>query len=104
MAAMSGGEVPPQLIRQQVESAIDLVIQLDRLPGGVRKATHVSGVLGEPRGRDVFRYRLLGVDQEGRAHGQFEATGTRPAFLARLEAAGVRLPLNLFDERTLLRD
>jgi len=54
--------------------------------------------------QDVFRYRQLGIDQNGRAFGQFEATGVRPSFVARLEAAGIKLPTNLFQERALLRD
>jgi pilus assembly protein CpaF len=54
--------------------------------------------------QDIFRYRQLGIDQNGRAFGQFEATGVRPTFMHRLEAAGIRLPANLFQERVLLRD
>jgi pilus assembly protein CpaF len=54
--------------------------------------------------QDVFRYKQLGIDQNGRAYGQFEATGVRPSFVARLEAAGIKLPSNLFQERVLLRD
>ena len=54
--------------------------------------------------QDVFRFKQLGIDQNGRAFGQFEATGVRPSFVARLEAAGIKLPTNLFQERVLLRD
>jgi pilus assembly protein CpaF len=54
--------------------------------------------------QDVFRYKQLGIDQNGRSFGQFEATGVRPTFIARLEAAGIKLPSNLFAERVLLRD
>jgi pilus assembly protein CpaF len=54
--------------------------------------------------QDIFRYRQLGIDQNGRAFGQFETTGVRPSFVARLEAAGIKLPSNLFQERVLLRD
>jgi pilus assembly protein CpaF len=46
----------------------------------------------------------VGVDQNGRAYGQFEATGVRPSFVSRLEAKGVKLPSNMFSERVLLRD
>jgi pilus assembly protein CpaF len=54
--------------------------------------------------QDIFRYKQAGIDQNGRAHGQFEATGVRPSFVNRLEAAGIKLPTNLFQERVLLRD
>jgi pilus assembly protein CpaF len=54
--------------------------------------------------QEIFRYRQLGIDQNGRAFGQFEATGVRPTFMPRLESAGIRLPPNLFAERVLLRD
>jgi len=54
--------------------------------------------------QDIFRYRQLGIDQNGRAFGQFEATGVRPTFVSRLESAGIKLPTNLFQERILLRD
>jgi pilus assembly protein CpaF len=54
--------------------------------------------------QDIFRYRQLGIDQNGRAYGQFEATGVRPSFMQRLEASGLKLPTNLFQERALLRD
>jgi pilus assembly protein CpaF len=54
--------------------------------------------------QDVFRYKQLGIDQNGRAFGQFEATGVRPTFMQRLETSGMKLPTNLFQERVLLRD
>jgi len=54
--------------------------------------------------QEVFRYKQVGIDQNGRAHGQFEATGVRPSFVQRLEASGIKLPSNLFQERVLLRD
>ncbi len=54
--------------------------------------------------QDIFRYKQLGIDQNGRAFGQFEATGVRPSFMQRLEASGLKLPINLFQERVLLGD
>jgi pilus assembly protein CpaF len=54
--------------------------------------------------QDVFRFKQLGIDQNARAFGQFEATGVRPTFVNRLEASGIKLPSNLFQERVLLRD
>jgi pilus assembly protein CpaF len=54
--------------------------------------------------QEVFRYRQHGIDQNGRTYGQFEATGVRPTFMARLEAKGIKLPTNMFSERILLKD
>ena len=54
--------------------------------------------------QEVFRYKQLGIDQNGRAYGQFEATGVRPTFINRLEAKGVNRPSNMFAERILMRD
>jgi pilus assembly protein CpaF len=108
MIMMAGFELPVKAMRQQIASAIDLIIQANRLQGGPRKVTSITEVVGMEQDiiimQDIFRYRQLGVDQNGRAFGQFEATGVRPTFMHRLEAAGIRLPANLFQERVLLRD
>jgi pilus assembly protein CpaF len=108
MIMMAGFELPVKAMRQQISSAVDLIIQANRLQGGPRKVTSITEVMGMEQDiiimQDIFRYRQLGIDQNGRAFGQFEATGVRPSFVHRLEAAGIRLPSNLFQERTLLRD
>src|SRR5438477_7649075 len=108
MIMMAGMEFPIKAMRQQIASAVDLIIQANRLQGGPRKVTHITEVMNMEQDiiimQDVFRYRQVGIDQNGRAHGQFEATGVRPTFVARLEAAGIKLPSNLFQERILQRD
>lgn len=108
MIMMAGMELPIKAMRQQISSAVDLVIQANRLQGGPRKVTYITEVLGMEQDmiimQDVFRYRQLGIDQNGRCYGQFESTGVRPTFVPRLEAAGIKLPSNLFQERVLLRD
>jgi pilus assembly protein CpaF len=108
MIMMAGMELPIKAMRQQISSAVDLIIQANRLQGGPRKVTSVTEVMNMEQDviimQDVFRYKQLGIDQNGRAFGQFEATGVRPSFVARLEAAGIKLPSNLFQERVLLRD
>jgi pilus assembly protein CpaF len=108
MIMMAGMELPIKAMRQQISSAVDLIIQANRLQGGPRKVTSLTEVMNMEQDviimQDVFRYRQLGIDQNGRAFGQFEATGVRPSFVARLEAAGIKLPTNLFQERALLRD
>src|SRR5215469_4466117 len=108
MIMMAGMELPIKAMRQQISSAVDLIIQANRLQGGPRKVTSITEVMGMEQDmiimQDIFRFKQLGIDQNGRAYGQFEATGVRPSFVPRLEAAGIKLPSNLFQERVLLRD
>ncbi|HXG12983.1 MAG TPA: CpaF family protein [Gemmataceae bacterium] len=108
MIMMAGMELPIKAMRQQISSAVDIIIQANRLQGGPRKVTSITEVMNMEQDiiimQDIFRYRQLGIDQNGRAFGQFEATGVRPSFVSRLEAAGIKLPSNLFQERILLRD
>src|SRR3989440_197786 len=108
MIMMAGMELPIKAMRQQIASAVDLVIQGNRLQGGPRKITTITEVMNMEQDviimQDIFKFKQLGIDQNGRAYGQFEATGVRPSFVPRLEAAGIKLPSNLFQERVLLRD
>jgi pilus assembly protein CpaF len=108
MIMMAGMELPMKAMRQQISSAVDVIIQANRLQGGPRKVTSITEVMNMEQDmiimQDVFRYKQLGIDQNGRAYGQFEATGVRPSFVNRLEASGIKLPSNLFQERVLLRD
>ena len=105
MVTMSGIELPMRAVRQQFAAAVDLIIQVNRLQGGPRKITHVTEVLNMEQDtvvmQDIFLFVQDGIDEEGRAYGHFEATGVRPSFMDRLEASGMRLPLNLFAARAL---
>jgi pilus assembly protein CpaF len=108
MVMMAGMELPIKAMRQQISSAVDMIVQANRLQGGPRKLTSITEVMNMEQDtiimQDIFRYKQLGIDQNGRAFGQFEASGVRPSFVHRLEAAGIKLPSNLFEERVLLRD
>src|SRR6476646_3222614 len=108
MIMMAGMELPIKAMRQQISSAVDLIIQANRLQGGPRKVTQLTEVCGMEQEiiimQDIFRYKQLGVDQNGRTFGHFEASGVRPSFVNRLESSGIKLPSNLFQERVLLRD
>jgi len=108
LVMMAGLELPIKAMRQQISSAVDLIIQANRLQGGPRKITHITEVMNMEQDmiimQDIFLYKQHGTDANGRAYGQFEATGVRPSFVSRLEAAGVKLPSNLFQERVLLKD
>jgi pilus assembly protein CpaF len=105
MVTMGGAELPLKAIRQQLSSAVDLIIQASRLQGGPRKVTHITEVLNMEQEtiimQDIFLFRQDGIDEDGRAFGHFESTGVRPSFMHRLESAGVRLPANLFSARPL---
>jgi pilus assembly protein CpaF len=108
MIMMGGFEMPIKAMRQQIASAIDVIIQANRLQGGPRKVTSITEVLNMEQDviimQDIFRFKQLGIDQNGRAFGQFESTGVRPSFVGRLESKGIKLPSNLFQERILQRD
>jgi len=108
MVMMAGMELPMKAMRQQISSAVDLIVQANRLQGGPRKVTGIVEVMNMEQDviimQDIFKFKQLGLDQNGRAYGQFEATGVRPSFMARLESSGMKLPTNLFQERVLLRD
>jgi pilus assembly protein CpaF len=108
MILMAGADLPIKAMRQQIASAVDLIIQVNRLQGGPRKMTSITEVMNMEQDiiimQEVFRYRQVGVDQNGRAFGQFEATGVRPTFVHRLEQKGIKLPSNMFAERILMRD
>ena len=108
MIMMAGAELPVKAMRQQVASAVDLIIQVNRLQGGPRKMTSITEVMNMEQDiiimQEVFRYKQMGVDQNGRAYGQYEATGVRPTFVPRLEQKGIKLPSNMFAERVLSRD
>ncbi len=108
MIMMSGFEMPLKPMRTQIASAVDLIIQASRLQGGPRKVTAISEITGMEQDtlvmQDIYRYEKQGLDENGRAYGQFIATGIRPAFMSRLESAGVRLPSSACRERVMLED
>jgi len=105
---MTGFELPLKAMRQQIASAIDLIIQANRLQGGKRRVTSITEVVGMEQEtivmQEIYRYERTGIDEQNRATGRFEATGIRPAFMTRLEAAGVRLPASAFRQRVMLQD
>jgi pilus assembly protein CpaF len=108
MIMMAGFELPLKAMRAQMASAVDLVVQASRLQGGARKITYITEVMGMEQDtvvmQDIYRYDKQGVDETGRSYGKFVATGIRPAFMSRLETAGVRLPSSAFRERVMMED
>jgi len=98
--SMSGYDFPIRAIRQQISSAIQLVIQTARLTGGRRKVTNISEITGtegeQIQMHDLFVFEQTGVDGNGFAEGRFVTTGIRPRIAERMEHFGVRAPAELF--------
>jgi pilus assembly protein CpaF len=101
MVLMAGMELPLKVIRQQVASAVDLIVQQSRMKNGPRKITAISEVAGMEGDTivmtDIFKFEQTGVTPDGGIVGQFKPTGIRPMFSPRLEAVGYRLSAELFN-------
>jgi len=100
MVAMGGHDLPQSAVRQQMASALDIIVQMQRLPDGTRKMTCLSEVVGMEGEvvtmQDIFRYERRGVSTDGRSLGQHVATGVQPRFLEKLRAGGINLSPDLF--------
>src|SRR5688500_14355682 len=100
MIGMSGIDIPLRSIRSQIASAIDVVVQVQRLSDGRRKLislSEISGMEGDVTTmQEIFRFRQTGLDQDGNVIGRFEAAGIRPRFLDQLAARGSPLSAELF--------
>ena len=102
MISMANLNLPERAMRQQIASAIDVVIQASRLPDGSRKLIAISEIVGMEGDvitmQDIFVYERNGLDEDGRVRGRFRSTGIRPRFADRLQAHGIHLPATLFME------
>ena len=100
MCLMSGMDLPLKVIREQIASAIDLIIQQSRLKGGVRKVTSIAEVNGMEGDTivmtEIFKFEQTGVSPDGKALGELKPTGIRPMLSPRLEAAGFKLGPEVF--------
>jgi pilus assembly protein CpaF len=100
MVLMAGVELPIKVVRQQISSAIDLIVQLSRLKDGSRKVTSITEVAGMEGDTiiltEIFRFEQTGVTVDGKVVGQLKPSGIRPLFTPRLEAAGFKLPPEVF--------
>jgi pilus assembly protein CpaF len=103
MVLMAGMELPLKVIRQQIASAVDLIVHQSRLKNGPRKITAISEVCGMEGDTivmtDIFKFEQTGVSEEGDVLGTFHPTGIRPMFSPRLEAVGYKLGAELFSTR-----
>jgi pilus assembly protein CpaF len=101
MIAMGTTALPEKAMRQQVASAIQLVVQQSRLSDGTRKVTSISEITGMEGEiitmQEIFVFEKGGVTQDGKVLGRFRATGIRPKCCERLRVAGIQLPPNMFE-------
>ena len=108
MTLMAGFDLPIRAIREQMASALDLIVHLSRLRDGTRRITHITEVQGMEGDvitlQDVFLFDYgMGVDEDGRFKGQLKATGVRPRFAEKLEDLGIRLAAELFASDAIVR-
>ena len=100
LVLMAGMDLPLKIVRQQISSAVDVIVQMSRLRDGTRKLTAITEVAGMEGDiivlSDIFKYNQTGVDAEGKILGQVKPTGIRPLFGPRLEAAGFKLGAEVF--------
>ncbi len=102
MIQMTGMRLSDRAMRQQIASALNLVVQVARMSDGSRRVTSISEITGMEGEtitmQEIFQYERTGVDKEGRVLGRFRPTGIRPRFAERLKACGLQLPRVFFEE------
>ncbi len=100
MVLMAGMDLPVRAIREQIASAIDVIVQQSRFRDGSRKITHICEIVGMEGDiitlQDIFLYTQEGKDAAGRVAGEFKPTGIRPSFSKKLLDSGIQLPADLF--------
>jgi len=104
MVLMAGMDLPTRAIRDQISSAVDVIIHVDRMRDGTRKVTSIAEILGIVDGeiviKDIFKFDYQGY-QNNRLIGTIKATGYHPKFLQKLELAGITIPGKIFDENII---
>ena len=107
MIAMGATNLPDRAMRQQITSAIQVVVQQTRLSDGSRKVTSIAEITGMEGDvitmQEIFLFEKMGVTQDGKVIGRFRATGVRPKCCERLRASGIHLPADMFEGVTELR-
>ncbi len=101
MVAMANLNIPDRAVRQQIASAVNLLVQISRMPDGTRKVSAVSEITGMEQDvitmQDIFVFERTGMTPEGKVTGRFRATGVRPKCAERLATMGIRLPIDMFE-------
>lgn len=102
MVLMAGMDLPSRAIREQISSAVSLIIQQTRFPDGSRKITHITEVTGMEdltiTMQDIFLYKQTGFTEDGKVKGYYTATGCIPYFIQDLKDRGIKIPMHLFEE------
>lgn len=105
MVSMAGMSIPVRAIREQISSALDVLVQIGRMVGGRRKIVNIAEITGMEGDticlNDIFRFQQQGVDSNGNAYGQFECCGVRPKLVEKLLASGVEVPVTMFQRRVM---
>jgi pilus assembly protein CpaF len=100
LVMMAGMDLPIKIVRQQISSAVDVIVQMSRVRDGTRKITAITEVAGMEGDvvvlSDIFKFNQTGVGEDGKILGQVKPTGIRPLFGPRLEAAGFKLGAEIF--------
>ena len=103
MVLMSGMDLPVTAIREQIASAVNIIVQQTRYPCGTRKISKITEVVGIESGtiqlQDIFVFKQEGIDQDGKVRGYFEATGFVPSFYEELAAIGMDVDISIFKRR-----
>lgn len=101
MIGMAGVSISPNVIRQQIAAALDLIVQTERLSDGRRAVISVQEITGMEQNvvnmQEIFHFKRLGVDENGKVQGEFRATGIRPMMMQRIKERGVALDEGVFD-------
>ncbi len=101
MVLMAGMELPVRAIREQICSAVDLIVQQSRMRDGSRKITYITEVQNMEGNviilQDLFRFEQSGIDENGKILGSFQHTGIRPRCIEKFEASGIKLPPEMFN-------
>jgi pilus assembly protein CpaF len=101
MAMMANLNLPESAVRQQIASAVSIIVQISRMSDGKRRITHVTELTGMTGDivamQDIFVFEKLGIDPSGRVLGRFRATGVSPKFAEKLKTSGIVIPPNVFE-------
>ena len=100
LVMMAGMDLPVMVVRQQIASAVDVIVQVTRLKDGSRKVTAITEVAGIESNTivltDIFKFEQTGISEDGKIEGTMKPTGMRPLFGPRMEAAGFKLKPETF--------
>jgi len=100
LVLMSGLNLPLRIVREQIASAVDLIVQQSRFRDGSRKVTSITELIGMEGDiivlNEIFKFSEIGMDNQDKVIGELVSTGMRPMFINRLERAGIKLPPEVF--------